>query len=124
MATDNNTCETSIGDIVDLPDDKNKKLVQLKLENVTKYVKNSVVSLKPAAKKMRQSSSDSDSSPDSELAVEFDTVNSRLDEIIKNMVTKSDLEVIIKNTVKETLAQFKGELITHQLKSEMNCLRS
>ena len=105
-------------DTHEIPDDSTslsnlettKKLKQLKLDNIAQSVKKAVVSSKPATKKMRQSSSDS--SPDSELNEEFESVKSRLDEIIKNMVTKSDIEDIVKCTVKETLDQLKGELKT------------
>ncbi|KAK3105555.1 hypothetical protein FSP39_000343 [Pinctada imbricata] len=125
-STDSDTQEVSI----DRPlpntesNEKKKKMVQLNLEAVSQSVKNTVISSKPASKKHRVSSSDM--STDSDIADEIRSIHSDLDEIMKNMVTKSALEEIVKKTVKDTILVLKGEInaeimseISEEIKAEM-----
>ena len=89
--------------------EKGKKLVQLNLRSATKDMRGTIGSEKQPAKNPRNSSSDSaplDASVDAETH-NLQVIKDNLEEIKRDMITKSDIGTV----VKELMAELKTDLI-------------
>ena len=89
--------------------EKGKKLVQLNLRSATKELRGTIVSEKQAAKNPRNSSSDSapiDASVEPETH-NLKVIKDNLEEIKRDMITKSDIGTV----VKDLMAELKTDLI-------------